>query len=323
MKLYKVIPENPIWLGSLKHIDAGMEHYAKSLNLPNIMRFFNFVKDEKRNGACYGVFLSHKNTLYLPAPSDIVGKRKTGGNWKLLELDEKLKIPLIKGDLGAYENASGYFISFQDFKTWMKGKINEKVDMKQINDFFKTERKTGIKVDIDRGTAEETYLYTQERIRFKEHVELLFLAKSCFRQSGFFGGERNPARIEEVKDFKEELQILTQGKVNVEKGKVYRLYLLTHTYISTLEEITLRDLCYKMCKFKVLWLFSGGSEFISGFRKPAIKMLKPGSVFLLESIQDCTNFGKFIQIFDEPSGVENFLASGWNTGILVDKEGEK
>jgi len=323
VKLYQVIPENPVWLGSLKHIDAGTEHYAKSLTLPNIMRFFNFVKDEKGNGACYGVFLSHENTLYLPTPSDIVGKRKTGGDWKLLKLDEKLGLPLIKKDLGAYENASGYFMSFTNFKDWINGTINKKMDMKKISYFFEIERKTGIKVDVESGTAEETYLYTQERIRFKENVKLLFLTKNCFRQSGFFGGERNPARVEEVKDFKEEIKTLTQGKVNVEKGKIYRLYLLTHTYTDSLKELTLRDFCNNVCRFRVVWLFSSGSEFISGFTKPAIEMLKPGSVFLLEAIQNCTNFERFTQVFNEPKSIKNFLASGWNTGILVKKEGEK
>jgi len=32
-------------------------------------------------------------------------------------------------------------------------------------------------------------------------------------------------------------------------------------------------------------LFNGGKEWISGFRKPAIQMLKPGSVFILKALQ--------------------------------------
>lgn len=328
MKLFEVVPQNPVWLGGLKHITAGDEHFMKSLSLPNIMRFFHFVKKEKK-GACYGVFLAKDENLLLPAPADIVGKRKTGGEWKILKLEGR--IPLIRGNLEAYETVSGYLIKSKAFNKWIEYKNLSDNDFQKLSDLIDIDRRTGIKIDKEEGTAEEGFLYTQERIRLKEGVKLLFLAEECYKKEGFFGGERNPATIKEVsKDYERSLKEIFQGSVIVEKGKIYRFYLISHAYLNTSLEfssseknITIRDFKGEKIDFKVLWLFSAGTEFISGFGKPALNMLKPGTVFLLEAVKS-GRLNKLCQIFAEPSvnKVDRFLNSGWNSGLLISKGGE-
>lgn len=329
MKLFEVIPQNPIWLGGLKHITAGDEHYMRSVFLPNIMRFFKFVKKEKeRKGACYGVFLAKDENLLLPAPADIVGKRKTGGDWRILKLEGR--IPLIKRTLEAYETVSGYLIKSEAFNKWIEYKNLSNNDFQKLNDLIDVDRRTGIKIDREEGTAEEGFLYTQERIRLKEGVKLLFLARECYKKEGFFGGERNPATIREVsKNYEKSLKEIFQGSVKVERGKIYRFYLTSHTYLnaslevsSSEKNITIRDFQGEKIDFKVLWLFSAGTEFISGFGKPALNMLKPGTVFLLEALES-GRLNKLCQIFAEPlvNKVERFLDSGWNSGLLISEGG--
>lgn len=328
MKLFEVVPENPIWLGGLKHITAGEEHFMKSLSFPNIMRLFQFVKKEGK-GACYGVFLAKDENLLLPAPADIVGKRKSGGDWRVLKFEGR--IPLIKGTLEAYETISGYLIKSKAFNKWIKYKALSDSDFQKLSDLIDIDRRTGIKIDREIGTAEEGFLYTQERIRLREGVKLLFLAQNCYKKEGFFGGEKNPATIKEVsKDYERNLKEIFQGSVKVEKGKIYRFYLISHAYLTTSLEvsssaknITIRDFNGRKVDFKVLWLFSSGTEFISGFGKPALNMLKPGTVFLLEALES-GRLNKLCQIFAELSvnKVERFLDSGWNSGLLISEGGE-
>ncbi len=329
MKLFEVVPQNPVWLGGLKHISAGDEHYMRSSFLPNIMRFFNFVKDSSRNGACYGVFFGKGKTLLLPAPADIVVKRKSEEGWRVLRY--KGGIPLIRGSLESYEGIKGFLIKSEAFNKWCRYENLSGDDFLKYGDIMDIDRRTGIKIDREEGIAEEGYLYTQERIRLKDEIKLLFLAKECYKKEGFFGGERNPARVRDAsEDYKRSLNEIFSGNVKVKKGNVYRFYLISHTYLdislemgSSEKKITLMDLQKRKLDFKVLWLFSGGSEFISGYEKPALNMLIPGTVFVLEALDD-GELNKLCQIFSEPSvnRVERFIESGWNSGLLIDEGGE-
>ena len=325
MKVFEVKPLNPVWFGGLKNISAGDEHYTTPNFPPNIMRFFRFVKKNKK-GACYGVLFLKDKEVLLNSPADIVGRRKTGGNWRILKYDQKLKCPLIKGTIEAFETASGYLITTEGFKKWEERKNLEDKDLIKLSELYYIERRTGIKIEKDKGTAQERMLYTQERIRLKEDVKILFLADDCYEYEGFFGGERTPAYVREAKEYQEKIKEITEGRVNVEKGKYYRLYLLTHTYVNLNGTLTVVDLKYKekTLEFELVWLYSAGSEFISGYRKPAVNMLKPGTVFLLKAKSN-GNLKKVCQIFDEPgvSEIERFLSSGWNTGILVKEGGEE
>ncbi|EDP75978.1 type III-B CRISPR module-associated Cmr3 family protein [Hydrogenivirga sp. 128-5-R1-1] len=335
MKLFRVKAYNSLWFGGLRHMSGGEEHYLSSLRLPSIMAFFPFVKKDKK-GACYGVALcDDSGNIYLPSPADIVGERKKGGNWRVLkfynDLDLKGKafqLPLIKGTLKAFESAEGYFITEEGFKEWKEGSISDK-HIKNWSEFAETELKVGLQINKDTKTAEESMLYFQERIRLKRGIYISFIAEKLVLNEGFIGGERNPAKIEKVKNIK--LPSCLDNGCNVKKGSYYRLYLLTHTYIennNTEEKPNHTDIELKLkpvhggdeASFKVVWIYSKGSELISGYDKPAVEMLRPGTVILLEAMEDA-RLQDIVQICNIPNanGIpkDNFLKSGWNTGILA------
>ncbi len=333
MKLFKVKAYNSLWFGGLKHMSGGEEHYLSSLMLPSIMVFFDFVKKDKK-GACYGVALcDDSNNIYLPSPADIVGERKKGGNWRVLKFYENLnlkgktfQLPLIKGTLKAFENTEGYFITKEGFKEWKEGNISDKY-MKDWNCFAKAELKVGLQINKDTKTAEESMLYFQERIRLKRGVYISFIAENLTSDEGFIGGERNPAKVEEVMS----VRSLFGNNLEINKGSYYRLYLLTHSYIGSFnmeEEPNHTDIELKLkpvhgnseANFKVVWIYSKGSEFISGYDKPAVEMLRPGTVILLRA-KESAKFKDIVQICNVPNAnkipKDNFLESGWNTGILA------
>ncbi len=323
MKVFEVKPLNSVWLGGLKNISAGDEHYITSNFPPNIMRFFRFVKKDGK-GACYGVLFVKNGKILLNSPADIVGKRKIGGSWRILEYSQELKCPLIRGTIEAYETASGYLITTEGFEKWEKRKNLEDNDLIKQGELYKIERRTGIKIDKNKGTAEERMLYTQERIRLNDDVKILFLADNCYKYEGFFGGERTPAYVRQADEYHNEIKEIIDGNIDIVEGEYYRLYLLTHTYVNIEKALAVRDLKNEenILEFELVWLYSAGNEFISGYGKPAVNMLKPGTVLLLRAKSSGT-LSRTCQILDEPkvSEIKDFLGSGWNTGILVSEGG--
>lgn len=329
MNVYKVRVYNSIWFGGLKHITEGEEHYVKGEVLPNIMKFFRFVK-RNGNGACWGVLLLREHNdgrkeVLLPSPADIVGKRKKGGEWRLLEYDEKLKCPLIRGILEAFEGAGDYFISLENFKKWKS--YEPGVELQKISELIKREIKVGLKVDKDKGVAQESMLFFQERIRPIDGVNFLFTANVVYEKKSFFGGERNPASVEELKEEEilKNIKEILYDEVPIKNGSYYRLYILTHTFINNNLEngekhpISIREVSSdKKVEFDIVWVFSRGSVFVSGNEKPAVNMLLPGTVLLLKAKGD-TTLKSLCQVIScpEENSVKNFLDSGWNTGILV------
>ncbi len=350
MKLFEVKASNPIWFGGLKHMTAGEEHYVKSDVLPNIMRFFKIVKP---GGGCFGVLLyeGKRQVFLLPSPADIVGRRKKGGNWRVLELSkvdikvcEKNKplLPLIRKSLEGFESAEGYFITHKGLGKWEEISKHDGCESRykelekeivKVGDLIKREVKVGLRIDKETRTAEDRMLYFQERIRFSKErdVKLLFLTdKDEVRKEYFIGGERNRAYIKRFEESEHEIFELLDADTEIKKNKHYKLYLLTHTYLENPKEgagIILRSIKnQKLLKFQLVWIFSKGSELISGYKKPAIKMLKPGTVLVLKANEQ-GRFEKMCQVVigdnlskstcEEALNGKNFLSSGWNTGILI------
>lgn len=301
------------------------------------MVFFPFVKEAGNppKGACYGVLLcDDKDNVYLPCPADIVGERKKGKNWRILKFYEGLNLngktfnlPLIKGTLTTFESAEGYFITAKGFEEWKKeGKISEE-HIKKWNYFMEKEIKVGLQINKDTGTAEERMLYFQERIRLRSNTKnkmefyISFIAERCISYEGFLGGERNPATVEETNNAK----LPFNNVLEIKKDSYYRLYLLTHSYINELapqKVLNLKAIYGEAeANFEVIWVYSRGSDLISGYDKPGLEMLRPGTVILLKATESAS-LKDIVQInnIPEAEGIpkHNFLESGWNTGILAE-----
>ncbi|ADC88646.1 CRISPR-associated protein, Cmr3 [Thermocrinis albus DSM 14484] len=326
MRLVKIRGYNAFWFGGLKHFTEE-EHYLPRIQLPNIMRTFRLLK---KGTPCYGVFFwkEEEKDIFFPVPADVVGVRKKkrfeSGDLRIAYYNGR--IPEIDDKEKAYETLEQYFISSEKLSIgWAKGK-QDSLEVFGAEEFFVAEDKVGLKLNKDRMSGEEKMLYFHKRMRLKKGVSLCFLAKELDDSAKrFFGGERNPVEIEESTDLPQHFKELLKER-SVKRDKQYKFYTLTHTFVEgglMKEEdekilLVFRDEEGREVKFQLLWLFSRGSELISGRGKPALEMLKPGAVMILKAMEDAESFGSLCQIKSHPEGFNTFLERGWNTGILVE-----
>jgi CRISPR-associated protein Cmr3 len=244
-------------------------------------------------------------------------------------------LPYVEVKEPKYEGASG-FIEISSLKSYfVKGNLDndlETSNLKKLSDFIKTELKIGLTLNFDRFTAEESRLYMTFLNRLKENVKLVALLEErgskeiTLKGSYYFGGETRVSKVE-TQPLDEKLKFLTDF-VEIKRGNIYRFYLTSHTYIEG--ELTLgRCLNIGGLNFELVWLFNGGKEWISGFRKPAIQMLKPGTVLIIRAkdngaLRRLTYIGQteFVPVYENRGSI-NILGKkvklhnyGWNFGIL-------
>lgn len=303
MKLYLFKPYDVLTFGGLKNFSAGESHIQRAEFPPPIMRFFHLFRK------VFGVFLYKDGQVCMPMPADCVSERKKESpEAKPLKMDIP---PLIRGELKAYEQAKG-FISWKDFwENYKNGK-----SFQTYQPFIKSELRVGIALDKGTRTAREGMLYSEEFLRFDEGSMLAVLGEG-YEGKGIekVGGERRVAFCKEADNEKLEVE-----NVKVIKGKYYKFYCLTHLFVEGgLEQEREIKLFGSGLKFKVLWFF-GTSEFVSGYTKPFIQMLKPGSVLWLLALDEGGTKG-ICQIDSKPevNDIErSFLERGWNSGILLE-----
>jgi len=325
MKLYVFEPYDVLSFGGLRHFAGGETHVQKSAFPPPIMRFFHIFE------RVYGVFLYKDGKVYIPLPADVVKERKKEDkpNIKILKLNER-GIPLLTGVEGAYEQAREYFISLKDFFTkYAKGQGDFSIC--SLRNFIQKEQRVGISIDKDTRTAKDRFLYSQDFLRFSEGSRIGVLAEGLredIRDNRvFLGGERRVSYMHS-----EDLKVF-EKPVSIQKGKLYKFYVLSHLFI---EGGLKKNLKIGNLRFKVLWFFSAGIEYVSGFGKPFLEMIKPGSVLLLSALDGGGMGCSICQIESVPTvnykkrmgkdkktlwDLENFLQRGWNSGILLEVEG--
>jgi len=309
MKLYLFEPYDVLSFGGLKNFSAGESHIQKSSFPPPIMRFFPYFKK------VYSVLLVKGKEVFLPVPADCLTPRK-GEKGDLVIAP--LEFPPVLEEEKPYEPAEG-FVSLGDFvEKYAKGKGG--FILKKLSNFLETETRVGVKLSVSSRTSKESMLYSQDFLRFKEDTFLGVLASEPDRLKPFnkIGGEGRPTRLRgkwDLPDFFKEEQ-------TVKRGAKYKFYLLSHAFV---KEGIKEGANIKIGgrEFRVLWLHSKGSEFISGFRKPFLEMLRPASVLILEALEDGT-VKRVCQIDSYPEVIsekEKFLERGWNSGIILEVKG--
>jgi len=306
MKLYLFEPYDVLSFGGLKNFSAGESHIQKSSFPPPIMRFFPYFKK------VYSVLLVKDKEVFLPVPADCLVPRK-GEKGDLVIAP--LKFPPVLEEEKPYEPAEG-FVSLGDLvEKYAKGKRG--FILKNLSDFLATETRVGVKLSVSSRTSEESMLYSQDFLRFKEDTFLGVLASEPYSIKTFnkMGGEGRLTRLRDEWDlpdfFKEEQTI--------KSGAKYKFYLLSHAFVKGgIEKGKILKIGDR--EFRVLWLHNKGSEFISGFRKPFLEMLRPASVLILEAVEDGTvkrvcQIDSFPEVIDKK---EKFLERGWNSGIIME-----
>ncbi len=321
LNVYTVNPYKEYIFGSLKHFVAGESHYYTSAENLNIMRFFKVLEDLKERDShlkIYGVSFYKEDDnkeMYIPLPADILFPRK-GEEGKPIIIKYSQNKPFIKGTTKNYEYKSGY-ISLTSFINYMNNSI-ENLDLKE--NIFKKQEKAGVALDyetkISRFSEEEDSgrLYFTQRLGFYNPFKIAFIVNGNLKEdSSFLGAERNKVKVNkaQVKNLDK-----LQNDLNIEKDNIYKFYLLSHGFFDTEKEVKINDL-----SFEVLWMFSAGSEWISGYKKPALYMLKPGTVLVLRA-KNSGKLNTLCQIFPVEdvnnivSKEKNFLDFGWNSGII-------
>ncbi len=307
MKLYVFEPYDVLSFGGLKHFGAGQTHISRSSFPPPIMRFFHLFEK------VYGVFIKQQDQLYLPAPADLLKERKKEDSTSVRALKLKGEIPFLSGTDKAYESVGDAFISYEDFtKNYVKRR--ECLCVYPLEEFIQKEFRVGIGLDKERHIAKESLLYSQEFLRLKNsHLTVLAEGMQQNIKGNIVpvGGERKVAFL------KEEPVRLFEGSVRIERGKLYKFYCLSHLYV---DGGLKRGKVLKISgmNFSLVWLFNKGVEYVSGFAKPFLQMLKPGSVLVLEALAS-GGFGcQVCQVESTPPEwrYESFLERGWNSGIL-------
>ena len=306
MKLYLLEPYDVLSFGGLKNFSAGESHIQKSSFPPPIMRFFPYFKK------VYSVLLVKGEEAYLPVPADCLKPRKgEKGN----PIIAPLEFPPLLQTEKPYEPANG-FLSLSDFVSkYTNG--NSEFTLNELSEFLATEPRVGVKLNTESRTSEESMLYSQDFLRFRKDTLLGVIASESDRLNGLnkVGGEGRLVRSKGERDvpdyFKEPL--------NLKKGDTCKFYLLSHTFV---EGGLKRECKVKIGgkEFKLLWLHNAGSEFISGFGKPFVEMLRPASVLIIEALED-GELPRVCQIESSPDVIEKrekFLERGWNSGVIME-----
>ena len=308
MKLYLLEPYDVLSFGGLKNFSAGESHIQKSSFPPPIMRFFPYFKK------VFSVLLVKGEEAYLPVPADCLKPRKGEKGDPLIA---PLKFPPLLETEKPYEPATG-FISLSDFvNKYANG--NSKFALKELGEFLAMEPRVGVKLSVESRTSEESMLYSQDFLRFKDDTFLGVVAseKDGLKELNKMGGEGRLVMLKGEKDLPDFLK----GSLDLKKGGMYKFYLLSHTFVEGgLEREKESNVKIGGKEFKLIWLHNSGSEFISGFRKPFVEMLRPASVLILEALED-GKVPRVCQIESSPSVIEEgdkFLERGWNSGVIME-----
>jgi CRISPR-associated protein Cmr3 len=321
MKLLELTPEDALTFGSLKNFTAGESHYQQTTFPPPIMRFFSLGKEQGLKPLkILGVFIKHQGKLFLPLPADCLKKRKEKGEKIYVpRWDEELKRPFIepfeKGELLNLEQAEG-FCSFSDFLDHYAKGENFEVKHEEI---FQEEERVGVKLNYDNRVSEDRHLYSRIYLRFKNsHIVLLVedYINKAFLSS--VGGERKYAKIKPAED---SFMGFLKESVDIKRDKLYKFYSTTHLYADLKSEIKLN----RNIKFKVEWVSSLPPEWVSGFKKPFLYMLRPGTVLWLRALEDgmCERLCQISsgsEVIKCNGGAKDLLKRGWNSGMLLKVE---
>jgi len=348
MKLYHIRPFDTVVFGENRGSVLGDDHEKGGKFPPEIMKLFN-LGDVK----FLGIFPLREREIFLPMPADVLTRRKSKGGPYYIPWLNSLSGLSFKTDLNrnllpwtgvhdALERAGGYIPASSFFEEYIKvrsGRLHIDASKYTDGDLFKEEVRIGIAIDYSTGTVKESMLYTHVHYRLEYGFVVLVHKDGMGRPSiAPVGGERKVSRIGDFED--EKFTKEAMKKENIREGEIYKFYLTTHAFVdSELEpgsEITIADAVNNegdRIDMKVIWMYSAGAEWISGIetrpgedgmrRKPALYMLRPGTVFLLEA-KGNGNLNRFSQIIapinlnENDNGIDEsrFIERGWGSGII-------
>ncbi len=365
MKLYHIKPFDTVVFGENRSSEMGDDHEKGSKFPPEIMKLFNLGEELTFMGIF--PVKDNKIYMPMPADALCKRKQKGGpcyipkltdfSSWMEFEVDifEEKKIsrgllPWV-GKFEALEKAGGYISLRAFFKKYMSissGKLDICEEDKG-KELFKEEVRIGISLDYSLHSVKESMLYARVHYRLKDGFVILVSGKPE-SDIAYLGAERKVVRIEEWK-CNGCFYFPDGDKEWIETDKLYKFYLTTHAFINKDikpgDSIDIGDVVNggQKIEMEVEWIYSNGAEWISGVdassnynkngkpenklrKKPAVLMLKPGTVFILRAKKGGEKLSRYSQIKDQPDfpieeyegwgneWKDRFILRGWGSGIL-------
>ncbi len=294
---------------------------------------------------------------FLPEKEEIIFDSQDIGleNLPYLELKSEKESSEEKQDCIPKKEGTRGWVSFEDIKPYLeKGTLKDSNGSDKIKPRLSTpEMKVGLTLEKGKFTAEESRLYFEfiERLLFPEdtfppkEISLLLLILNKDSNGNvpiegryyYIGGETRVGKIEPFAGNENIRNLFENNAIEITNGKLYKLYLLSPTFIKDGikigSELTLTDLKGNSATFKVKWVFTAGREWLSGFNKPAVEVLNPGTVLVLEAIKEPPDknltHAVFIEQYvpkvikewfkEQPKKLnfEKFHQYGYNFGLLI------
>ena len=364
MRFYHIKPVDTVVFGENKSSVAGDDHEKGGKFPPEIMKLFNLGKEVKflgifpmKEDKIYmpmpADILGKRKSAGLEGPFyvpliDGISKKN------FFETDMMTEtLPWVR-EIEALEKLGGYISAEAFFQKYIKhsgGKLNLcNGDIEE--ELFKDELRIGIAIDYSLRTVKESMLYSILHYRLKDGFVIL-VDGEIEKELASVGGENKVARVVEWdRNDGAVCCYQLQEDIEIKEGNLYKFYLTTHAFINC-DLKACKELMIDGVKMRIKWVYSNGAEWISGVergsgeengksendeksnntnkskmkKKPAILMLKPGTVFVLRALED----GKLkriaqiadpidFRIFssDEKAVVEKdkFIKREWGSGVI-------
>jgi len=311
MNDYILKPLDVVMLGEPAPFNSAEQTYRKSSTIFNPIPFFAFLRKERKDVKISFIsFIKNiKNgEFFFPLPFDVVeinGKCKFGRlvKSKNLFLSDSHDEYLITFGDGKLKTLDEYVDSYWLEKYLLceeKLLIDERGMLKTYRP-YDSEYRVGIKINRERRTTEQGYLYFENYLRFNDMKQTGFYIKTnhvISHKTVNIGGESRMAQIEKVsRDIDGEFVNQDKIKEKIKKTRLFKILLLTPTNSPC--EITGTKLIAKIVRRPYVysgWLRKDNIAFPSRL----FRLIKPGAVFYYKIEDKNLDVDSFIEkLFDK------------------------
>lgn len=232
---YIIKPIDLFILGNPSPFNSAEQTYRASEKIINPIPFFGAFRKNFKDVKISFITLIEKNKFLFPLPFDIA-KTETGYRQGILKKtvsskfvsDSKDECWVSFGEEKIYRELDKYIDSNLMGK-YLLNDFGER-DIKTIKP-FKTEKRIGIKINRQKRTTEEGYLYFEEYLRFKEDFAF-YIKTDCevSEKTIKLGGESRMGILEKTDtDIEDEFVNIDRIQEHIINNGLFKIILLTPT----------------------------------------------------------------------------------------------
>ncbi|WP_022855927.1 type III-B CRISPR module-associated Cmr3 family protein [Thermodesulfobacterium thermophilum] len=232
---YLIKPIDLFILGNPSPFNSAEQTYRASEKIINPIPFFGALRKKFKDAQINFISLISKNKFLFPLPFDIV---KTDTDYKQGILKRTASSKFVSDSEDEYWVSFGEEKIHREFDRYIDSYFMDKyllsefeVENIKTSEPIKTEKRIGIKIDRQKRTTEEGFLYFEEYLRFKE--DSAFYIKTNFKASEKtikLGGESRMAILEEIEiAIEDEFVNIDRIQEHIINNGLFKLILLTPT----------------------------------------------------------------------------------------------